>query len=115
MATVVTPHAANQAAMAARSHELAPNLRTFAGKSPEAPSPSGEVRSAGTQTMCMSECTSMPAALRLRTVRAPAGAPPGHDAAFGRASALTLDDAARGTERFPPNELFVALDLHISR
>ena len=43
----------------------------------------------------------MPAALGLRTVRARAGAPPGQDAAFGRASALTLDDAARGTQRLP--------------
>src|SRR5580692_8713468 len=67
MAMVVTPHSVNQSAMATRSQELAPNWRTFAGKPPASTSAVDGTRSAGTQTMCMSECTSMPAALGLRT------------------------------------------------
>ena len=38
IATVVTPHARSHSAMAWRSHELAPNRRTLAGKPP---SPAG--------------------------------------------------------------------------
>src|SRR5207302_1209500 len=84
MATVVTPHAVSQAAMAARSQELAANLRTLAGKpSADAPAAGGTTRSAGTQTMCMSEWTSMPAAWELMTVSATACSRGGRDAGFG--------------------------------
>src|SRR5262245_10818618 len=55
--------------MASRSQELAPKRRTLAGKPLSTLEGDGSTLAAGTQTMCMSECTSMPAALRLRTVR----------------------------------------------
>src|SRR5688572_30725221 len=73
MSTVVTPHACSQSAMAIRSQELAPNRRTWAGKPLAALGVEGPTLGAGTQTMCMSECTSMPAALGWRMVRAGAG------------------------------------------
>src|SRR5262245_35214418 len=79
MATVVTPHPFNQSAMAWRSQELAPNRRTCAGKAPGSPSTGGPTHSAGTQTMCMSEWTSMPAAWGLRMVRAGGCARGGRD------------------------------------
>src|SRR5437899_3457321 len=102
MATVVTPHAANHSAMAVRSQEFAPNWRMFAGKSSDAPSAWGNTRLAGTQTMCMSECTSMPAALGLRTASVTACSRGDRDRAFGGLSALaglTLDDLASEAER----------------
>src|SRR5262245_29441324 len=64
MATVVTPHSASQSAMATRSQELAPKRRTFAGL-PTVAAAAGGIQSGGTQTMCMSEWTSIPAALGL--------------------------------------------------
>src|SRR5262245_25724665 len=64
MAIVVTPHSASHSAMAVRSQELAPKRRTFGG-GPAVSRTALETRSAGTQTMCMSEWTSMPAALGL--------------------------------------------------
>src|SRR5580704_17663959 len=88
MATVVTPQPANQSAMAARSQELAPNLRTFSGKPANSPSAWGDARSSGTQTMCMSECTSIPAALALTTASATACSRGGRDAGFGGLLAL---------------------------
>src|SRR5580658_788798 len=66
IATVVIPHSASQSAMATKSQELAPKRRTLAGNAPASTSADGK-RSAGTHTMCISECTSMPAALGLRT------------------------------------------------
>src|SRR5260221_3155891 len=102
MATVVTPHALSQAAMASRSQELAPSLRTFAGKPVDALAASGAMASAGTQTMCMSECTSMPAACWLRTASATACSRGGRAAGFGGALALegsTCDDLALAGER----------------
>src|SRR5262245_42034022 len=54
--------------MAIRSQELAPKRRTLAGKA-DASVVAGSTRSAGTQTMCMSAWTSMPAALGLMTCR----------------------------------------------
>src|SRR5215831_16042251 len=69
MATVVTPHSFSQAAIATRSQEFAPNRRTLAGKPPASLDADGTTLATGTQTMCMSECTSMPAALGLRMVR----------------------------------------------
>src|SRR5260370_17554893 len=83
MATVVTAHAVSQAAMAARSQEFAPNLRTCAGKPADALSAWSETESPGTQTMCMSECTSMPAAWGLRIGRVAACARGGRDPGFG--------------------------------
>src|ERR1035438_4313594 len=50
-ATVFTPHFVNHAAISRRSAVLAPKCRTGLAS-----------RSAGTQTMCMSEWTSIPAA-----------------------------------------------------
>src|SRR5271165_4440183 len=83
--------------MAARSQELAPNLWTFAGNPADAPSASGKTESPGTQTMCMSECTSMPAAWGLRMGSATACSRGGRDAGFGGVLALaasTFDDLA---------------------
>jgi len=68
IATVVTPHDFNHWAMAIRSQEFAPNRRTLTGRPPASPVADGETLSALTQTMCMSECTSMPAAFGLRIV-----------------------------------------------
>src|SRR5260370_37459199 len=83
MATVVTAHGVSQGAMAARSQEFAPTLRTCAGKPADALSAWSETESPGTQTMCMSECTSMPAAWGLRIGRVAACARGGRDAGFG--------------------------------
>src|SRR5262245_61290540 len=102
MATVVTPHSVSQAAMAARSQELAPNLRTLAGKPADSLAAWGNTPAAGTQTMCMSECTSMPAAWALRTGSAGAGARGGRAAGFGGVSATAgwaWDDLASAGER----------------
>ena len=56
MATVLMPQAFSHAAIAWRSAVLPPNWRTGSAS-----------RSAGTQTMCISEWTSMPAASGLTT------------------------------------------------
>lgn len=68
------PDSLSQSAMATRSQELAPKRRTLSGKPPHA-LVDGLMLWAGTQPMCMSECTSMPAAFGLRIVRDWAGAP----------------------------------------
>src|SRR6516165_4245713 len=96
MATVVTPHSASQSAMAVRSQELAPNERTFAG-APAAWAGAGATRSAGTHTMCMSEWTSMPAALGLRTGKAAGCARGGCGAGLG--GAWVADGLAGAAER----------------
>jgi hypothetical protein len=64
--------ARGKSATAATGHqeELAPNRRTFAGKPPSSLDAGGTALGAGTHTMCMSECTSMPAAWGWRTDRA---------------------------------------------
>src|SRR5215471_16779011 len=70
--------------MARRSQELAPKRRTFAGK--EAASVvAGGTRSAGTQTMCISAWTSMPAALGLMTCRVTGWLRGGREAGLERA------------------------------
>src|SRR5260370_6301120 len=99
MATVVTPHAVSQAAMAARSQEFAPNLRTCAGKPADALSAWSETESPGTQTMCMSECTSMPAAWGLRIGRVAACARAGRGARLGRL--VDLCAGTRGDSTLP--------------
>src|SRR5262245_29517759 len=85
MATVVTPHSASQSAMARRSQELAPKRRTFAG-SAAASAAAEDTRSAGTQTMCISAWTSIPAAFGLSTGRVTGCARGGRDAGLGWAS-----------------------------
>src|SRR5262249_14828811 len=91
MAIVVTPHSASQSAMAVRSQELAPKRRTFGG-GPAASPAALEARSAGTQTMCMSEWTSMPAALGLTS-----GIVGGRLGDFGRPLAVGELSGAGGT------------------
>src|SRR5687767_13567015 len=113
MATVVTPHSASQSAMAARSQELAPNRRTWPGP----PAVAAGTRSAGTQTMCMSEWTSMPAAFglstgiaggRTRGVRRPGfdggrpGGDPGRARSVARFGRLMGSAPRRGTGRRAP-------------
>src|SRR5262249_37224921 len=65
--------------MATRSQELAPNRRTCAGKPPPSLSGADSTRPGGTQTTCMSEWTSIPAALALRMVKAGACSRGGRD------------------------------------
>src|SRR5215472_9011022 len=59
--------------MATRSQELAPNRRTCGGKAPGSVGATASTHWTGTQTICMSECTSMPAALGLRMAMTGAG------------------------------------------
>jgi hypothetical protein len=74
------------AAATAHQEELAPNRRTFAGGPLAALDGDGTAFGAGTHTICMSECTSMPAALGLRRGRAGARSRGGRAArALGRA------------------------------
>ncbi len=54
--------------MATRSQELAPNRRTLLGRPPFSSDAVVVTLAVGTQTICMSECTSMPAAFGLRMV-----------------------------------------------
>ena len=77
----MTPHCFSQSAIACRSQVLAPKRRTGSGS-----------RSAGTQTMCMSECTSMPAACGCWTASLTGCARGARDAALGaHLDALGLD------------------------
>jgi len=80
IATVATRHPRSQSAMATKSQELAPNRRTLEGKPAAAVSAAGITDSAGTPTMCMLECTSIPAASRRRRVRTGGCARGGRDA-----------------------------------
>src|SRR5207248_4027775 len=77
--------AASQSAIALRSQELAPKRRTFAG-SRAASVAAGDTRSAGTQTLCLSEWTSIPAAFGLSTGRVTGCARGGRAAGLDRAS-----------------------------